>query len=220
MKSWRAPIGGGEFFGTRQRRTAHAGHALAARVVDALAGLSAPPGCSPGVAPQAFPVPPPPREPWTTGRADGRRAASAPPGARHAGGGRAPGQRLPPQGGGATPRGTGAGSDRPRLRQRLAAWAQPPQEPLAWAPYGPPAASEGQPFQPDACAAPPRGRRAEGGRAALAQRRPQAWQGCCWGRGAGARGADPWGPGPGGQPARRAGPAGDLPARETYFPHQ
>ena len=65
--------------------------------------------------------------------------------------------------------GTGAGSDLPRLRQRLAALAQPPQEPLAWAPYGPPAASEGQPFQPYAFEALPRGRRAEGWRAARAQ---------------------------------------------------
>ena len=114
-----------------------------------------------------------------------------------------------------------AGSDRPRLRQRLAAWAQPPQEPLAWAPYGPPAASEGQPVQPDACAAPPRGRRAEGGCAALAQLAAPGVAGLLLGAVVQGPvvltlgGRAPW-------TAVRMSRAGLVtsPARETYFPHQ
>ena len=92
--------------------------------------------------------------------------------------------------------GTGAGSDLPRLRQRLAALAQPPQEPLAWAPYGPPAASEGQPFQPYAFEAPPG-----------PNWRPQAWQGGCWVPWCRGPWCLPLGDGPRGQPARmsRAG---------------
>ena len=107
------------------------------------------------------------------------------------------------------------------LRQRLAALAQPPQEPLAWAPYGPPAASEGQPFQPYACAAPPRVRRAEGWRAALAQLAAPGVAGlllCAVVQGPVVLtlgGRAPWTAG-----ADEQGRAGDLPSRETYFPHQ